>query len=112
MIAKDGRVRHPTLNQWGNHLEEGGLTVRYVVVQLVARENHEVRLLVVENCTKKVDGERIGLAGRQRPPVGINGISAHANSSHHVRVGDLNNLELAILPDPKGNTRILGFMWI
>lgn len=90
-----GRIRDLTLVKKGYHLEEGGVAVGYIVMQLVAFGDHEVWILDAENRTKKVNCQRIGLARRQRLPVGINRVFvvfAHAESSHHVRVGDLKNL--------------------
>lgn len=107
MVAKHGGIRDSMLDHGRNDLEKGGLAVLDVVVQLITREDDEIGFLDVQNCVDELDGERVGLAGRHRLPVGINSVAAHANAGHHMCVGNLDDLERAILSRSKGKLRML-----
>lgn len=86
MVAENGRIWDSTLDQGSNHFKERSLTIVYVMVQLIACEDHEIRLLEVQNGAQERHGERIGHVGRQRLPMGIHRVATLANASHHVSV--------------------------
>ncbi len=97
-VAKDGSEWDGTLDDRRNHLEEGILAVGDVVVQLISSENHKVWFLDIQDPFNEVNRKCVSLALWQIFPIGTNSIFTYPDTSDHVRVRDLDNLEFAILP--------------
>ena len=77
-----------------------------VVVQLISSENHKVWFLDIQDLSNEVYRKWVSLALWQILPMGINSILAYPDTSDHVRVRDLDNLEFAILPDSQSRPSI------
>jgi hypothetical protein len=69
-----------------------------VAVDLVTGQHHQIRFLFVEHPLDELDGPGIGVALATVGSFGLS-ISAHAQTSTEMKIGNLHNLELAVLPD-------------
>lgn len=71
-----------------------------VSVYLVATQNDKIRLLLLEESGDEVEGTWVGLAGT--PFVLVrNGIPTVSQACVQVEIGQLHDLELAVIPDPR-----------
>lgn len=97
MIAKHGCKWDRALDDGSKDLEEGRLAVGDVMMQLISCRNYKVRLLDIQYPSHKVYRKWISRTLWEVFPVCIDSIFAFANTSNHVRVRDLDDLESSIL---------------
>lgn len=98
MVAIDSCEWDGALNDRSNHLEEVSLAVVRIVVYLISSENHEVWFLDIQELPNEVYREGVSLTRWQILHSGINCIFAYSDTSAHMRVGELQDLEFTLLP--------------
>jgi hypothetical protein len=97
MIAKDSCEWDRSRDDRSNYLEEGSLAVKRIVMQLISSKNYKVWFLEIQDLRNEVHGEGISVTLRQILPISVNGIFAYSDSSTHMCVRDLDDLEFMIL---------------